>query len=189
MDETSALLGEPQRTYEPRFGVRRWVGLVTLVAVVTAGVGFGWWVRHPEELRWGGYGFATQRAVDEPLWASVSDPAPRPEDRRVLTLDAIEPTGLEGRADVDYFVCRLRPVGDPVMTGSDDDVQQTCRELVPALGATLDLEEDPRQQLMVRVTPTRPGVVRIRAHRVTYGDGWQTGTDTVGPRLRIRARR
>ncbi len=172
----------------------RWALATLVAALVVAAGGLGWWLRHPGELGWGGYGFGTARAPGEALWASVSDPALSDGDRRVITIDEIEPVALEGqRARVDYFVCRLDPdeLGPRTSfgTGSGDDVRQACRELRPARGATIDLVSDPRQQVLVRVTPARPGVVRISAHRVEFREGWQSGVSRVGPELRVRTRR
>lgn len=179
---------------QPVSGRRRWATIAALAAVVAATAWLGWWLRHPDDLGWGGYGFGTTRAPGEALWASVSDPALRTADRRVITIDEIEPADLRvpPRTRVDYFVCSLDPdeLGPRTSfgTGSGDDVRRACRELRTARGSTMDLVEDPRQQVLVRIAPTRPGVVRMAGHRVEFREGWQSGVSRVGPELRVRVR-
>lgn len=177
---------------EGRVGRRRLVA-VGLVVVLVGGVGwFGWWLRHPAPLDWGGYSFRAERPVGEAVWASMSDPPLREHRRRVVTLESIEPVGLAGGdAEVDYFVCQLDPdeAGDDAFgVGSNRDAREMCRRLLPAQGATLDLVSDPRQQLLVRVTTNRPGAVRIAGHEVTYADGWRSRTQVVAPGITVRAR-
>jgi len=44
------------------------------------------------------------------------------------------------------------------------------------------------QQLVVSVTAARTGVVRMQGADVTYARGWQYGTETFGPELRLDVR-
>lgn len=166
---------------------------ITLVAALVGGVGwFGWWLRHPAPLDWGGYGFRAERPVGKALWASMSDPPTREHRRRVITLESIQPVDLSGDdAQVGYFVCRLDPDetgGDAIGVGSTADVRRICSSLTPALGATMDLVAEPRQQLLVRVRTGRRGVVRVAGHEVRFSEGWQSGTQVVAPDITVRAR-
>jgi hypothetical protein len=198
VSDVETLLDEPQHTYEPRLGRRRWVAFGSVLVVVAALGWFGWWLRHPASLEWGGYGIGDKdQALGEPVWTSLSEPARRPEDRRVLTFEEVRPVMTSGRGvDVDYFICSLdsqelsaEGVGAFGYGLSQRWAERMCADLRPAEGMTMDLVAEPGQQLLVRVTLTRPGLAVLDGHEVEFSEGWQTGTQTVGPEMRFRARR
>lgn len=180
---------------QPVSGRRRWASIAALVTVVAATAWLGWWLRHPAPLDWGGYGIGKDDTeVGDPIWTSLSERASRPDQRRVLTIDAVEPVILrDGGVQVDYFVCTLDlSVTDEEGVGgfgyglSDRWAQRVCADLRPAEGTTMDLVAEPAQQLLVRVTPTGGGRTVITGHDLTFREGWQTGSETVAPEIRLR---
>lgn len=182
----------------PPPGWRRWASILA-VTVVVAGVGwFGWWLRHPAPLDWGGYGIGPDDIeVGEQVWTSLSERALRPERRRVLTIEDVEPVVTRGDdVRVDYFVCTLDlgALDDAGVGGfgygmPERWAERVCTDLRPAAGTTMDLVAEPAQQLLVRVTPTGPGRTVITGHDLTFREGWQTGRERVSPEIRLRSPR
>jgi hypothetical protein len=41
------------------------------------------------------------------------------------------------------------------------------------------LGTDPGHELLVGVTPTRPGRTVIQSHRIQFREGWQKGSDDI----------
>jgi hypothetical protein len=61
-----------------------------------------------------------------------------------------------------------------------------CPEPVPVVrGTRLDTSESGDQQLVMGVTVHERGLVRARGADITYTDGWQHGTQTIGINVRL----
>ena len=59
-------------------------------------------------------------------------------------------------------------------------MHEYCDALVPADGATLRLDADPMQQVVMAVTLRQPGRVRVDGMDLEYTLGWQAGTQRIG---------
>jgi hypothetical protein len=175
------------------------IGSVVLAVVLVGAGGVGWWLRHPDPaLAGGGSTFGMDGiSVGDTVWSSVTVPSTDPGEDRVLRIEAVEPRVRrdDTAARIDYFVCTFdaaygesHGVGAFGYGGDTREAERACTSLVPAVGATLDLSGDPVQQLVVSVTPTRPGVLAIPKHLVTWSVGWQSRTEQINEGLRIPAR-
>ena len=89
-------------------------------------------------------------------------------------------------AQVTVRVCILATPHDVGGVGSVSDLSGTCSRLDDPAGASLRLGSF-ADQLVVTITPERPGVVVVRGLLVSYSHGWQHGTELVGDNIRVRA--
>ncbi len=55
-----------------------------------------------------------------------------------------------------------------------------CTTMAPAVGADFTVGGGERQQIVMVVTPARPGIIRVAGLDLTYTAGWQKGTEHVG---------
>jgi hypothetical protein len=60
---------------------------------------------------------------------------------------------------------------------------------VPVEGATLELNADPYQQLVMAVMLTKAGRVHVEGVDLDYSHGWQRGTQRIGGDFDVRHRR
>lgn len=108
-------------------------------------------------------------------------------------------TGLEPVIDVDgaavqveYVICEL----DEEALAADGvsgfgygvparDVERYCARTTPAENAVLHLRSEPREELIVGVSPTRPGRTVITGHQISFRVGWQRGTDEIDVNVTI----
>jgi hypothetical protein len=101
-----------------------------------------------------------------------------------LTIHGATPRGLTDStgARFHYFICTLRP--GPSLDGvwTPSQIRRACGTLTPAVGAVMGL---PHQQLLVAVTPRRPGVVVFYGLDLKYAAGWRDGTQHIGGDVRI----
>jgi len=49
------------------------------------------------------------------------------------------------------------------------------------------LGTDPGRELLVGVTPTRPGRTVIQSHRIQFKEGWQQGSDDIHVEVVLKA--
>jgi hypothetical protein len=174
---------------------RRRLLYVALVAAVVAAMSVLWLWRHPSQGFAGGYGLDGQRQVGHTLWTTLVHSGRPGADE--VTITGLEPrVRLDGsRAAVEYVICELDPtvldkegVGSFGYGGSDRDLKRYCARTRPAVGATFRLRSEPPEELLVGVTPTRPGRTVITGHRISFRVGWQVGSDDIGVTVKLRAR-
>lgn len=158
-----------------------------VVAALVAVAALGWAWRHPGVTFHVSYGLKVEREVSETAWTSVIPPGTTGADE--VTLTALEPrfASDSAAATVEYLVCDLDPavlaadgVGSFGFGMPDDEVDRTCASTRPAEGAVLHLQREAHEELIVGITPTRPGRVRILAHDVGFRVGWRRGADRIG---------
>lgn len=133
------------------------------------------------------------RRVGESVWTSLTSPTT--PGARLVTIRGIEPHLAvdDAAVEVEYLVCVLDPEvlardGSFIMGGVTADVDRYCTSTRPAVGSTLHLRSQPREQLIVGITPTRPGRSVVLGHRLSFGVGWQLGTDELEVETRVVAR-
>ena len=74
------------------------------------------------------------------------------------------------------------------MIGSveEADLSRYCVRNVPAAGAPLRFAgPKPRDQIVMTVTPTKPGEVRIAGLDVGYRAGWRRGAQVIGSDVEV----
>lgn len=91
-------------------------------------------------------------------------------------------------AQIRFFVCRVggtRTIG-AIGIVDQAEMNSSCLSLEPAREAEVRLGRAPMDQIVMAVTPTRPGRVTVRSLRVTYSQGWKTGTQKIGGHITFR---
>ncbi|WP_193612323.1 hypothetical protein [Nocardioides lijunqiniae] len=95
----------------------------------------------------------------------------------------------EAAVRVEYLLCTVDPSSGVGGVGSvrKSDIEEQCSELVPAQGQRMTLNATPRQQLVMAVTPTRPGAITIKGTTVSYDYGWRVGSEFLTVELVMEA--
>jgi len=171
-------------------------GLVARLAVPVAVLGLvgslsllGWTWRHPTlfEADALAYGFE-QRPVGQRVYvgmtpAVVSAPGP-------VTLEDIRPVlrTNTAEAEIAFFVCTLDPTRGIGSVGAVRSLGRACSGVTPVRAGTTfdaDASASPRQQVVMAIEPTAPGLVVIDGMKVTYAAGWQRGSQWIGPHVMV----
>lgn len=164
-------------------------GVLALVGGVAAA---GWTWRHPHAFDETGGG--TVGMVDVPVGqaAYFGMTFDEPDASGTVAIDSAA-AHIDGSAEasVDYLVCTADPAGEPGMIGSasESDISEFCPTLEPLEGATYEFNATPRQQLVLAITPSGPGRVRVDDVELSYRDGWQRGTQHLGEVFEVRTGR
>jgi hypothetical protein len=82
--------------------------------------------------------------------------------------------------DIGFVMCTIVPGNSAFGAARQADLESGCSSLEPVEDADMELNGDPRQQVLMSLTPHRSGKVRVRGVDVSYRDGWQDGTQTTG---------
>lgn len=168
-------------------------GLVVVVALSLGALAWAW--RHPDQSFDGGYGMTVRRQVGQPVWTTLVHTGTPGAER--VSISSLEPrVATDGtEAVVEYVICELDPrVLDAQGVGGfgygmhAQDVRRYCLRTRPAEGATLPLRSDPPQEVLLGVTPTRPGRTVISGHRMSFGVGWRRGSAELDVALVVVAR-
>ncbi|QNN52117.1 hypothetical protein [Nocardioides mesophilus] len=104
---------------------------------------------------------------------------PRPGES--VTLHAAAPHVLVNTAEatVTFSVCQV--AGRSSISSVRGDLRRRCSKLLPIKDTRLALTyQHPRRQMLMTITPTRPGVVKIQGMDLTYSYRHQSGTQRVG---------
>ena len=168
---------------------RTWrLGIGAVVVLVLAGaVLVGWTWRHPTVLADEQRRVGASTAPGEPVYVGLTFPGERDD---AVEIDHAEVDDAPGGIDVAFWVCTIAdPELGAIGAAHEDDVDETCSTLEPAEGATLSLGTDPRQQLLLAVTPVTRGLVEVEITGVdvTYSHGWQHGTQRLGSEVSVRS--
>jgi hypothetical protein len=168
--------------------VRAVIGLAAAVGAWTA---FSWW-SSPTVFGPPGNGISTTQSTDQlhelhvPM-TEVSVHSPTYE--LVLKEARARVTANTAEATVGFAVCT--PSGEGFVTATGD-LSEHCAALSPVREATLTVNGNPDQFVVMSISPTRPGVVRISGMDLTYAHGWQRawqrGTQPTGYHVRVRVR-
>lgn len=111
-----------------------------------------------------------------------------------VRITSLEPViEVDGAAvTVEYAICEL----DQEALAADGvsgfgygvparDVDRYCARTRPAENAVLHLRSEPREELIVGLTPTRPGRTVITGHQIEFRVGWQRGSDEIDVNVTI----
>lgn len=160
------------------------MAVLLAVAVLAAAGVVGWRWRHPTAFdSYTSHAEVSMRGqVAETVY--VQAVIPKIGDHGQVIIKDASVRGLPNGSDVtiDYVLCTVNWNDGPLAAGREVDMPQGCTSVVPAVGADMAVGE---QELMVAVTSSQPGVFRMQGVDVTYTDGWQTGTQHVGVRMRV----
>lgn len=170
-------------------GLVSWRRPAAVGALVVAAVG-GWWGSHPRAFPEAGgaeQGATVPVDGERSVVLGVSWPSAAARSRTVAISSAEANEVSDGAAArVEVLLCTLDPSRlGAIGSVSAGEASQWCSTLVPARGVRLRLGADARQQLVVRVTPTRPGRVRIHGVHVRYRDGVRFGIQDTGPDIDV----
>lgn len=171
-------------------GARRLVragALIGLLALLTAGGVVLWEWRHPTAFAPAQQAIGSSLRtleVGEPFYVAVTYGA---EDVDVVLRGAapvLRPSSAD--ADVTYVVCeRAASAQGTIGSAYEEATARHCERLV-LLGGDPVRYAPAEDQVLMRVVPREPGSVVVRATRLTYEDGWRSGSQLVGEGFRIR---
>jgi hypothetical protein len=155
--------------------------LVTLcvVAVVLVAACTSWWSRPAAFDEWAGaYSMSGEAEVGQVMNVSLTGGVEPDGPVRVQRIRPVAPVNTAD-ADIELVVC-TRGVDGLLLGSSSEPLPDgdACPEVRPlADGADIDWSKD---NLVARVTPRRPGTVRLAGFEVTYSRGWTSlwRTDT-----------
>ena len=172
---------------------RAWL-LAVAGAVLLALGSTTWWVTHPDVFDdAGGFAITTvAEKVDRAYYAGIVVP-PSNQDRRELELRSATPVVVKdtAAAEVEVYLCEVDPAQGAVGVGAQrrepTDVCSTFEPVTDGTGLVVG-EGEPRQQLVLMVRGTQPGVVKVRGVEISYRDGLRRGTEVTGGYLTYRAR-
>jgi hypothetical protein len=163
-------------------------GIVLLAGAATA----GWSWRHPAAFpEAGGWGVGHRDLpLDLPLYVGVSE-AGR-EASGVVSIHSARANVVSDSAGarIRFFVCTLEENAEVGSIGAyrGSEIYDDCSSLVPAEGATMELNADPKQQLVMAVALTNTGRVHVEGVDLDYSHGWQRGTQRIGGDVDVRHR-
>jgi hypothetical protein len=172
---------------------RRSKALVAL-AVGVAVVPVGWllWTwRHPEVFRVIDAGFvmsAQNPKATRPMYYGMTSESPASTGEVVIShIEALD-VADDHAARIRFYVCTIDPTSGAGSIGSVSGpaLRDEYATVVPARGASLEINADPRQQVAMSVELRQPRALTIRGMSLTYKHGWQTGTQTTGPSVEYR---
>lgn len=160
--------------------------LAAVVAVVLAGfVLLGWTWRHPQAFVDPG-GWATgigKKQVGDTIYVGMSYPRSRDGGHVTLRSGRVNFGAGAENAEVDLLICALDAEARVGAIGSyvGDSIHDDCSTLVPIEGQRLDLQYSPmRQQVVLAVTLTHPGSVKISDVTLGYSHRWRRGLQRTG---------
>lgn len=153
-----------------------------------------WAMRDSSQSFAGSYGMRVDRQVGRPMWTSLVAPGRAGAEK--VTITDLEPRfGVdEAKVRVQYLICELdqkqlaaEGVGAFGFGGGEVAVERYCSATRPAVGSEFHLRSNPSEELIVGLTPTRPGRSVVRSFAIEFDDGWRHGRDAIDVRLRIDA--
>jgi hypothetical protein len=174
----------------------RRVGAVVAVLVL-AGAGAVVWARSapPELLPVGRLGLEGTATVGHTYYTDavldvVLDADPESTVRH-LRFDRIEPRLEENSANalISLLVCTRTPGTSGLGLGELDSLRPSCSSVTPFTGAQEMVLGFQTAQVVLAVTPTQPGTVRIEGFEVTYASTGRAVTTTSGLHLVMTAAR
>lgn len=147
--------------------------------------------RSPDAFDEGSTGHSrTTLPVGEPIYLGITHERHSAEGS--IRIRDVQPDLGENDAEatVEYFLCTVDPSSGVGSIGSVDArlIGDECSELVAAEGQEMELNARPRQQLVLAVTPTKPGTVTVEGTELSYSYGWRRGTQRLGDSLELVAR-
>ena len=190
--------GVPRRVWPGRRITAAVAGAVVVLALLAAG---RWWTS-PDLFPDSGAGMTLDPRPLERAAMTVGVTAPYAQgqaERTVLTFTdtpVVELSRNTAKATVDVAVCRARPGADPIGVVPRGDVGEFCDEVVP-VGDGVRMSQGPweareRDYVIVTLTPTRPGKVRLAevslSYRTDRSQFYRRGTDTISLDLSVFAR-
>ncbi len=155
-------------------------GTVVLVVVLVGVLVLVWQWRSPRAFHGEGDVIGMYSQVGTTAVLDMGNPR-RDLDPSDVTIHAVEPQLISGKATVDVLVCHLGPESPGLGAGRGRDLARFCTDREPAEGARMTRDD----QLLLRVRSDAPGRVVVRGIEVTYSHGWRRGTQLTGQTARV----
>lgn len=182
---TSDTVAAPSRSRARRLLVAA-VALVTLASLLV----LLWQWRSPGVFEPGAITYKDKNwPVGEPIYVGITH---EPRDvRGSIEIHGAAPDIVRDSAGVrvDYLLCTINPSGNAGSVGAvtASEITQECSSLTSAQGRAMDLNADPRQQVVMSVTPTKPGTVEIEGTELSFSFGWRRGSQFMNDELILTA--
>jgi hypothetical protein len=170
--------------------------LLAAVAAVVLVLAGAWWWTHPDLFEDHGGGFKAEPAQVESatLTVGVTSGVENAASQSVTFQDArIRLAENSAPADARFSLCLPR-AGEGTVISVKGDLSDYCGEVRPLVpGSRLQVSRPPGSEyVVVTLTPTGPGVVRLVGVDLDYSLGWRgqfrRGTDSVAMSTTIEAR-
>lgn len=186
---TTGAVRSPERPSSPLPRRRRLLTAITVV-VVLALAATAWKWRHADVFREDVSDQESTSATVRPgetLNIRMTWEAPGTTPKTV-TIHRAEPVidSDTTAAKIEFWVCTARPTHP--FANALGELRRYCSDLKPAVDSSFAVRMTPPQFVTMSVTPTQPGTARIRGMHLSYSDGWQSGTQTIGEHVLLRAR-
>jgi len=166
------------------------VEAIALLAGVVVLAAAYWW-SHPKVLDHGS-GLSGGLEVGQPQFFSVADHLDGYDETiRVLR---VKPKVVrdETAARYEFLTCVLKNADEGLGAGDARDVSAFCATKKPTAGAAFGSSDGRRSQILMKVTPTKPGRLELEGTDVTFRRSgqhlFQTGTQLSGPRMKFTAK-
>lgn len=176
-----ATLGLGRTTYGRR---RALVAAAALATVAVAAWG-GWERQHPTTFTNNGISEGIDlRPGPGTIYFGVNWPR-NPDHDVVIRAADVDVTADTAASDVAVVVCV--PAGpDSAHLGNafESSISKFCSRLVPVGPADVVLSSTRKDQLLIRLSTTRPGRVKIAGVDLHYRDGWRQGHQDVAAEVR-----
>ena len=181
---------EPRRSRVGVIAIFAWL-LALAVGVLAA----GWWWTHPTLISLDSYSEKMDPRPVAKAAVSFGILSPKVRGQAVtVTIDKVSATLAENSASakITYSICHMTAGEAPL--GAVHDPKKYCADLVPlAPGATYHYGVVPNSDyLILTITPTQPGVVRVTGVQLTYSAGsdhfYQRGTQRGDIQLQVTAK-
>jgi hypothetical protein len=169
------------------------VGVWTLALALVAGLAvLGWTWRHPTAFpEAGGWGVGShQRPVGAPFYVGMT--SENHDARGTVTIHSARAHVVRdsAAAEIEFFVCTVDPSSGVGSIGAvpQSEIHHECSALVPAEGAKMRLNATPRQQVVMAVSLSHAGRVKVEGLDLDYSHGWQHGTQRTGGEVDLGSR-
>jgi hypothetical protein len=188
--------GRPERRRPSRRTTWIVIALLVVALVVALPVAWHWWT-HPDLLpdHSDSRSFWAPQPVHQAATAFLVMPAVAQGDPTSLTFHGASTLLAKNtaRAKASFSVCDTAQQPDPdIRNWPVDQLIQVCSAQHALVDGTRLTYPDPHHLVLLTLTPTRPGVVRLTGVDVRYSLGlahlFQHGTDHVGLDARLTAR-
>jgi hypothetical protein len=176
-----------------RRGAARTAGVVAGVALLVGGGAYAWhWHTHPAAFPDAGNAWSgALREGTDFMAVGVTDSGPGAGETVVIESVAPRVRTDTAGARYEFFVCTQlsdQPGTQLGMLSGQRNFDRHCPDAEPVRdGTRLRTGGTPAQQLVMVVRMDRAGVAATRGVELTYSRGLQSGTQLVGPRVRLRS--
>ena len=152
----------------PRWTRWLWVPVILVLAGFAA-----WWMTHPEELPSSDDTLDVSTKAGQTIYVGVTEDGDLEDSRELHIGEVTFKKASRGSVDVEALVCHDGSINTTA------NPEPFCDSVEKAEGATIQLGGG--DQLVISVTAASSQIVELSDVKLTYREGLQWGTQSVGP--------